>query len=40
MKRYIMWSMLLALCLVLGLASLVAAQQPRLGGTLRVAWGI
>jgi ABC-type transport system substrate-binding protein len=30
--------MLLALCIVLGLVGLVAAQQPRSGGTLRVAW--
>jgi ABC-type transport system substrate-binding protein len=30
--------MLIALCLVLGLVGLAAAQQPRDGGTLRVAW--
>ena len=38
MKRPIMWSMLIALCIVLGLVGLAAAQQPRYGGTLRVAW--
>ena len=38
MKRHIMWSMLLALCIVPGLVGLAAAQPPRPGGTLRVAW--
>lgn len=38
MKRHITWSMLIALCIVLGLVGLAAAQQPRYGGTLRVAW--
>lgn len=38
MKRHLMWSMLIALCILLGLAGLAAAQQPRDGGTLRVAW--
>ena len=37
MKRHITWSMLIALCIVVGLVSLAAAQQPRYGGTLRVA---
>jgi ABC-type transport system substrate-binding protein len=38
MKRHIRWSMLIALCIVLGLVGLAAAQQPRYGGTVRVAW--
>ena len=38
MKRPIMWSMLIALCIILGLVGLAAAQQPRYGGTLHVAW--
>ena len=38
MKRPIMWSMLIALCIILGLVGLAATQQPRYGGTLRVAW--
>ena len=38
MKRHRGWSLLLSLLVVMGIASLVAAQQPRSGGTLRVAW--
>ena len=38
MKQHITWSMLIALCIVLGLVGLAAAEQPRDGGTLRVAW--
>jgi ABC-type transport system substrate-binding protein len=38
MKQHITWSTLLALCIVLGLVGPGAAQQPRYGGTLRVAW--
>jgi len=38
MKRHITWSMLIALLIVLGLVGVAAAQQPRSGGTLRVAW--
>jgi ABC-type transport system substrate-binding protein len=38
MKRHITWSMLITLCIVLGLVGLAAAQQPRYDGTLRVAW--
>jgi hypothetical protein len=38
MKRHIMWSTLIALLIVLGLAGLAAAHQLRCGGTLRVAW--
>jgi len=32
------WSTLLALLIILGLVSAAAAQQPKYGGTLRVAW--
>ena len=38
MKRHITWSMLIALGIILGLVGLATAQQPRYGGTLRVAW--
>ncbi len=38
MKRHRGWSMLIGLLVVLGVVSLAAAQQPRYGGTLRVAW--
>ena len=38
MKRLIAWCMLSALLIVLGLVGVAAAQQPRYGGTLRVAW--
>ena len=38
MKRYIGWAMLSALLIVSGLVGFAAAQQPKLGGTLRVAW--
>ena len=37
MKRHIMWFTLIALCIVVGLVGLAAAQQPRSGGTLRIA---
>jgi ABC-type cobalt transport system substrate-binding protein len=37
MKRYITWSLLIVLLIVLGLVGVAAAQQPRYGGTLRVA---
>jgi ABC-type transport system substrate-binding protein len=38
MKRPMAWVMLSALPIVLGLITLADGQQPRLGGTLRVAW--
>lgn len=38
MKRHMTWSMLIGLLIVLGLVGVAAAQQPRSGGTLRVAW--
>jgi peptide/nickel transport system substrate-binding protein len=38
MNRYIAWAMLCALPIVLVLAEMADAQQPRAGGTLRVAW--
>lgn len=38
MKRHLGWSMLIALLVVLGLVGFTAAQQPKPGGTLRVAW--
>jgi len=38
MKRHIGWTMLIAILIVLGLAGLAVAQQPRSGGTFRVAW--
>jgi ABC-type transport system substrate-binding protein len=38
MKRHITWSMLIALLSVPGLVGVAFAQQPRYGGTLRVAW--
>ena len=38
MKRHMTWSMLIVLLIVLGLVGVAAAQQPRSGGTLRVAW--
>jgi ABC-type transport system substrate-binding protein len=38
MKRLIAWSTLIALLIVVGLFSVDAAQQPRSGGTLRIAW--
>ena len=38
MKRHITWSMLIAMLIVVGLVGLADAQQPRNGGTLRVAW--
>jgi hypothetical protein len=37
MQRYITWSLLIALLIVLGLVGVAAAQQPKYGGTLRVA---
>ena len=37
MKRHITWSMLVVLFIVAGLVGLAAAQQPRSGGTLRIA---
>ena len=37
MKRHMTWSMLSALLIVVGLVGLAFAQQPRSGGTLRVA---
>jgi hypothetical protein len=37
MQRYITWSLLIALLIVLDLVGVAAAQQPRYGGTLRVA---
>jgi len=38
MQRYITWSTLLVLLIVLGLVGVTTAQQPKYGGTLRVAW--
>jgi hypothetical protein len=38
MKRHSGWSLLLGLLVVIGVVGPVAAQQPRPGGTLRVAW--
>jgi ABC-type transport system substrate-binding protein len=38
MKHHRAWTRLIGLLLLLGLVSLAAAQQPRYGGTLRVAW--
>ncbi len=38
MTRYIRWSLHIALLVVLGLIGIAAAQQPKPGGTLRVAW--
>jgi ABC-type transport system substrate-binding protein len=38
MKRHSGWSMLISLLVVVGVVGLAAAQQPKHGGTLRVAW--
>jgi peptide/nickel transport system substrate-binding protein len=38
MKQHIGWSMRISLLVVLGLIGLATAQQPKPGGTLRVAW--
>src|SRR5919108_2079381 len=38
MKRHQPWSLLIALLTVAGLVGVAAAQQPKYGGTLRVAW--
>jgi Bacterial extracellular solute-binding proteins, family 5 Middle len=38
MKRHSGWSMLISLLVVVGVVGLAAAQQPKYGGTLRVAW--
>lgn len=38
MKRRSGWSLLIGLLVVIGVVGLVAAQQPKSGGTLRVAW--
>jgi len=38
MKRHSGWSVFIGLLLVVGLIGLADAQQPRSGGTLRVAW--
>jgi ABC-type oligopeptide transport system substrate-binding subunit len=38
MKHYSRWSMLVALLVVVSLVGVVTAQQPRDGGTLRIAW--
>jgi ABC-type transport system substrate-binding protein len=38
MKRRLAWSTLVGVHILLGLASLAAAQSPKYGGTLRVAW--
>jgi ABC-type transport system substrate-binding protein len=38
MKRHSAWSIALSLLLVLGLLGWASAQQPKPGGTLRVAW--
>jgi ABC-type transport system substrate-binding protein len=38
MKRNIRWSMLIALLVVLAFGGYAVAQQPKPGGTLRVAW--
>jgi ABC-type transport system substrate-binding protein len=38
MKRHVGWSTLITLLIVLGLVTFAAAQQPRYGGILRVAW--
>src|SRR4029453_8744681 len=38
MKRTIVWSMLSALLVVLAFVGLAVAQEPKLGGALRVAW--
>src|SRR5215813_11859311 len=38
MNRHLGWPMLIGLLVVLGLVGFSAAQQPKSGGTLRVAW--
>jgi ABC-type transport system substrate-binding protein len=38
MKRHMGWSMLVGLLAVVGFVGVAAAQQPKYGGTLRVAW--
>ena len=38
MKRHIAWAVLFGLLVVWGLVGVATAQQPRSGGTLRVAW--
>ena len=38
MKRYRSWQMLIGVVVVVGLVGVAVAQQPRYGGTLRVAW--
>ena len=38
MNRHITCSTLIAIVIVLGLVGIAAAQQPKYGGTLRVAW--
>jgi peptide/nickel transport system substrate-binding protein len=38
MKRHVGWSMLIGLLVVLDLVGFAAAQQPKSGGMLRVAW--
>ncbi len=38
MNRHIRWPMLIGLLVVVGLVGVAAAQQPKYGGTLRVAW--
>jgi ABC-type transport system substrate-binding protein len=38
MKRHMGWSVLISLLVILSLVGFAAAQQPKLGGTLRVAW--
>jgi len=36
--RHMGWSMLIGLLVVLSLVGFAATQQPKSGGTLRVAW--
>jgi hypothetical protein len=38
MRRHMGWSTLIGLLVILGLVGVAAIQQPRYGGTLRVAW--
>ncbi len=38
MERHMRWSMLIGLLVALAFGGFVTAQEPRLGGTLRVAW--
>jgi hypothetical protein len=38
MKRHGIWLMCISLLVVVGIVGLATAQQPKYGGTLRVAW--